>query len=105
MILRPAEAAGRLEDMRAQYETAAHYPTAYYGQLARARLGLSKIALRPSPPQSADGANSDLLHAAGILYAIGEFDLALSFVGDLAETSSDVATRIGNCWVYFCASL
>jgi soluble lytic murein transglycosylase len=92
---RAAEAAGRLEDMRAQYETAAHYPTAYYGQLARARLGLSKIALRPSAPQSADGANSDLLHAAGILYAIGDFDLALSFVGDLAETSGDVATLSG----------
>ena len=27
-----------------------------------------------------------------ILYTIGAFDLALSFVSDLAETSSDVAT-------------
>ena len=89
---RAAEAAGRLEDMHAQYATAARYPTAYYGQLARARLGLSEIALRPAPPQSVDGAQSDLLHAADILYAIGEFDLALSFVSDLAETSSDVAT-------------
>ena len=53
---RAAEAAGRLEEMRAQYETAARYPTAYYGQLARARLGLSEIALRPAPPQSVDGA-------------------------------------------------
>ena len=92
---RAAEAAGRLEDMRAQYETAAHYPTAYYGQLARARLGLSELALRPSPPQSLGGAQNDLLHAADILYAIGEFDLALSFVSDLAETSSDVATLSG----------
>jgi soluble lytic murein transglycosylase len=92
---RAAEAAGQLQDMRAQYETAARYPTAYYGQLARARLGLSDIALRPSPPQSIDGAKRDLLHAADILYAIGEFDLALSFVSDLAETSSDVATLSG----------
>ena len=88
---RAAEAAGRLEDMHAQYATAARYPTAYYGQLARARLGLSEIALRPAPPQSVDGAQNDLLHAADILYTIGEFDLALSFVTDLAETSSDVA--------------
>jgi soluble lytic murein transglycosylase len=92
---RAAEAAGRLEDMHAQYATAARYPTAYYGQLARARLGLSEIAARPAPPQSVDGAQSDLLHAADILYAIGEFDLALSFVSDLAETSSDVATPHG----------
>jgi len=92
---RAAEAAGRLEDMHAQYATAARYPTAYYGQLARARLGLSEIAARPAPPQSVDGAQSDLLHAADILYSIGEFDLALSFVSDLAETSSDVATLHG----------
>ena len=92
---RAAEAAGRLGDMHAQYATAARYPTAYYGQLARARLGLSEIAARPAPPQSVDGAQSDLLHAADILYAIGEFDLALSFVSDLAETSSDVATLHG----------
>jgi len=92
---RAAEAAGQLQDMRAQYETAARYPTAYYGQLARARLGLRDIALRPSPPQSIDGAKRDLLHGADILYAIGEFDLALSFVSDLAETSSDVATLSG----------
>jgi soluble lytic murein transglycosylase len=92
---RAAEAAGQLEEMHAQYETAAHYPTAYYGQLARARLGLGEIALRPPPQQSVDGAQSDLLHAADILYAIGEFDLVLSFVSDLAETSSDVATLNG----------
>ncbi|MFZ0259062.1 MAG: transglycosylase SLT domain-containing protein [Pseudolabrys sp.] len=92
---RAAEAAGRLEDMRAQYATAARYPTAYYGQLARARLGLSEIALRPAPPQSVDGARHDLLQATSVLYAIGEFDLALSFVSDLAETSSDVGTLSG----------
>ena len=68
------------------------FPTAYYGQLARARLGLSEIALRPAPPQPVGGARHDLLQATGILYVIGEFDLALSFVSDLAETSSDVVT-------------
>ena len=33
-----------------------------------------------------------MLHAADILYAIGEFDLVLSFVSDFAETSADIAT-------------
>ena len=73
---RAAEAAGQLEEMRAQYEAAARYPTAYYGQLARARLGLGEIALRP-PPRSVDADASELLHAADILYAIGERDLVI----------------------------
>ena len=60
--------------MRAQYEVAARYPTAYYGQLARARLGIDEIALRP-PPQSVNVDASEALHAADILYAIGERDL------------------------------
>ena len=38
------------------------------------------------------GVSRDLLHAAEILYAIGEFDLVLSFVTDIAEASSDIAT-------------
>lgn len=92
---RAAEAAGQLEKMHAQYEAAARYSTAYYGQLARARLGLGEIALRPQPEPSVDGVQTDLLHAADILYAIGEFDLALSFVSDFAETSSDVVTLNG----------
>ena len=89
---RAAEAAGQLELMRAQYETAALYPTAYYGQLARARLGLGEVALHPLPQQPLEGVNDELLHAAEILYSIGEFDLVLSFVSDLGEASSDVAT-------------
>ena len=88
---RTAEAANQSDEMRVQYQTAAAYPTAYYGQLARARLGHSQIA-RLSPPQPADGTRSDVVRAADILYAIGEFDLVLSFVGDFAETSTDVAT-------------
>src|SRR5215470_11786845 len=87
---RAAEAANQSDEMRAQYQAAAAYPTAYYGQLARARLGHSQIA-RLSPPPAV-GTRSDVVRAADILYAIGEFDMVLSFVGDFAETSTDVAT-------------
>ena len=86
---RAAEALGQIDDMRAQYQAAAAYPTAYYGQLARARLGVSQIAVF-SPPQLADGNRNDLLRAADILYSIGEFELVLSFVTDFAETSTDI---------------
>jgi soluble lytic murein transglycosylase len=90
---RAFEATGQFDEMKAQYETAARYPTAYYGQLARARIGMSEIALRPSPSQqpTMDGSSSDLLRAAEILYAMDELDLVLIFVSDLAESSSDVA--------------
>ena len=91
---RAAEAAGERGEMRAQYEVAARYPTAYYGQLARARLGIDEIALRP-PPQSVNVDASEALHAADILYAIGERDLVLHFVSDLAEESSDSALIAG----------
>ena len=88
---RAFEAAGQFDEMKAQYETAAHYPTAYYGQLARARLGLGEIALPPTPAK-VEGANNDLLRATEMLYAMGELDLVLTFINDLAETSTDVAT-------------
>ena len=73
---RAAEAAGEFEEMRAQYEAAARYPTAYYGQLARARLGLEEIASYRSPPEPGPIAR-ELLRAADILYSIGERDLAV----------------------------
>ena len=89
---RAAEATGQFEEMRAQYEAAARYPTAYYGQLARARLGFGEIALRDPPPEPVHGITRELVNAADILYAIGERDLVASFVTDLAEESSDAAT-------------
>jgi soluble lytic murein transglycosylase-like protein len=87
---RAAEAAGEFEEMRAQYEAAARYPTAYYGQLARARLGLEQVASSRSPPEPGPGIARELQRAADILYSIGERDLAVSFMTDVAEESSDV---------------
>jgi soluble lytic murein transglycosylase len=90
---RGAEAIGAKDEMRASYEAAARYPTAYYGQLARAKLGLDKIELRlplqPDPvnlPQALD----ELVRAADMLYTLGEGDVVLYFVTDLAEQSADV---------------
>lgn len=91
---RAAEALGDNDAMRAAYEAAARYPTAYYGQLAHARLGRDKIELRPpSPALAAVGASTtdERVRAADMLYEIGERDVVLYFVTDLGEQSSDVA--------------
>jgi soluble lytic murein transglycosylase len=94
---RVAEATGEKDAMRASYEVAARYPTAYYGQLARARLGLDRIELRaPVPANPADdGALADeRVRAADMLYALGERDVVLYFVADLAEQSTDLAVLV-----------
>ena len=87
---RAQEAAGRTEDMRANFEAAARHSTAYYGQLARARLGLSELELQ-TPPEHPSAASVELLRAAELLYAIGERDLVLSFLTGVAEQSDDAA--------------
>jgi soluble lytic murein transglycosylase len=92
---RAAEASGQIEEMHAQYEAAARYPTAYYGQLARARLGRDQVVSLPSPPEPADGDANERLHAVDILYQIGGGDLARLFVSDLVEESSDPAMIAG----------
>jgi soluble lytic murein transglycosylase len=91
---RAAEAIGENDQMRASYEAAARYPTAYYGQLARAKLGLDKIELRlplQPDPVNVPPALDELVRAADMLYTLGERDVVLYFATDLAEQSVDVA--------------
>jgi len=91
---RAAEAAGNDEEMRAEYEAAARHGTAYYGQLARARLGLEQVELRAATPPDQD--NTALLadervQAVDMLYKLGERDVIRSFAYDLADQSDDAA--------------
>jgi peptidoglycan lytic transglycosylase len=87
---RAAEALGKSKDARVHYESAAGYSTAYYGQLARARLGLKDIVIRP-PPDPAQ-AQIDVVRAIEIIYAIGERDLFTSGLAELGERSTELAT-------------
>src|SRR5664279_619364 len=94
---RAAEALGNNEAMRTDFEAAARHPTAYYGQLARARLGLDGIELRPPPAAGlidVSEPRDERVRAADMLYAIGKRDLVLPFVNDFAEESADVATLV-----------
>jgi soluble lytic murein transglycosylase len=92
---RAAEALGDKESMRTQYVAAARHTTAYYGQLARARLGRDDVELR-MPPQPDPAGQSriadEVVRAAEMLYTIDEREMVVSFVADLAEQSTDVPT-------------
>jgi soluble lytic murein transglycosylase len=91
---RAAEAARHHDEARAHYEAAARFPTAYYGQIARAKLGLSEIALRQVPePSSAQRAmvmNLELVRAIEILYAADARELVIPAVVDLADRLDDI---------------
>ena len=91
---RVAEATGDSAAMWTSYDAAARHTTAYYGQLARAKLGIETIELRASPrPEPAHDAalTDELVRAADMLYTLGERDTVVSFVASLAEQSGDAA--------------
>ena len=93
---RALEAAGRNAEARAHYQAAAQYPTAYYGQIARARLGLGELALRrpPEPGHRAALMNLEVVRAVQLLYAVDARDLVIPFVSDLAERAVDIGALV-----------
>ena len=88
---RAAEAAGREQDARSFYRQAAYYPTAYYGQLARAKLGLDEVTLRVPPESTAEHRVLEMSRVFEILYAIDERDLVAGIAADLGDNATDTA--------------
>jgi soluble lytic murein transglycosylase len=88
---RAAETLGRGQDARGYYEEAARYATAYYGQLARARLGIDAVTLRSLPEPSAEHRRLEIARALEILYAIDERDLAATLAAEVGDKATDVA--------------
>ena len=88
---RAEEALGHGREARTYYEAAARYPTGYYGQLARARLGIGTVTLRNPPEPSAEHYRLEVARAFEILYAINESDLVAVMAADLGDKSTDVA--------------
>ena len=86
---RAAEAAGHEQDARGYYEAAARYSTAYYGQLARGRLGLDEVALRTLPPPPAELHALEIARAFEILYAIDERDTVAVMAADIGDKAND----------------
>jgi soluble lytic murein transglycosylase len=91
---RAAEALGREQDARSFYRQAAYYPTAYYGQLARAKLGLDEVTLRMPPEPASEHRMLEISRVFDILYAIDERDLVATMAADLGENATDTAALV-----------
>ncbi len=92
---RAYEAMGQRTKANEFYETAAQYAATYYGQLARARLGLANLGLR-GPPQFTPEehkllSNLEVVRAAEILYALDERDMLASIFAEIGESGTDIA--------------
>ena len=96
---RAAEALGRDQDARSLFEAAAHYPTAYYGQLARARLGLNEVELRDLPAPAPEHRTPELVRVFEILYAINNRDLVATMAADLGDKATDVSGLVSLAYV------
>ena len=92
-IGRALEAQSRRDEARRYYEAAGQHSTVYYGQLARAKLNLPDLPLRPPPRRT--GATPDVVVAAEILYAIDAKDLANIMLADIGERSDDLNILAG----------
>ena len=88
---RAAEALGHEEDAREFYRQAAAYPTAFYGQLARARLGLDEVTLQMLPEPAPEHRVLEVSRVFEILYAVDESDLVATMAADLGENATDTA--------------
>ena len=83
---RAAEAAGRAQEARAAYTRAAEQSTSYYGQLARAKLGLPQIELNGVPAGRGRGIERlEIVRAVQLLYELDEREIAIPIFGDLGE--------------------
>jgi soluble lytic murein transglycosylase len=83
---RAAEAAGHPQEARAAYTEAAAQSTSYYGQLARAKLGLPQIELNGAPAaRSRSLERLEIVRAVQLLYELDEREIAVPIFADLGE--------------------
>jgi soluble lytic murein transglycosylase len=83
---RAAEAEGRAEAARAAYTSAAAQSTSYYGQLARAKLGLPQIELNDPPSSRTRGIERlEIVRAVQLLYQLEEGEIAIPIFADMGE--------------------
>ena len=81
---RAAEAAGHGQEARAAYTRAAEQSTSYYGQLARAKLGLPQIELNGAP-RGRGSERLEIVRAVQLLYELDEREIAIPIFADMGE--------------------
>lgn len=81
---RAAEASGRAQEARAAYGRAAEQSTSYYGQLARAKLGLPQLELN-GPPRGRGAERLEIVRAVQLLYELDEREIAVPIFADMGE--------------------
>jgi soluble lytic murein transglycosylase len=91
---RTAEAMGDHAQAKHYYQLAAHYTATYYGQLARARLGLTDLGL-VGPPAINDRQRDalkrlEVVRAVELLYQLGEHEMLASIYAEMGESGTDV---------------
>jgi soluble lytic murein transglycosylase len=83
---RAAEAAGRAQEARAAYAAAAGQSTSYYGQLARAKLGMPQLELNDPPTARSRGLERlEIVRAVQLLFDLDERDIAIPIFADMGE--------------------
>ena len=92
---RAAEAAGRSQEARSAFAAAAEQSTSYYGQLARAKLGLPQIELNGAPAARGRATERlEVVRAVQLLYELGEGDIAVPILADMGE-NGDADALVG----------
>jgi soluble lytic murein transglycosylase len=83
---RAAEAAGHAQEARSAYAAAAEQSTSYYGQLARAKLGLPQIELNGAPAARGRSIERlEVVRAVALLYELDEREIAIPILADMGE--------------------
>ena len=102
---RAAEAAGHTQEARAAYTAASAQSTSYYGQLARAKLGVPQIELNAAPAGRGRGIERlEIVRAAQLLYDLDEREIAVPIFADMGENGDpdalvglgELASRYGD---------
>ncbi|WP_253706970.1 transglycosylase SLT domain-containing protein [Bradyrhizobium sp. WD16] len=94
---RAAEAMGRGQEARAAYQSAAAHSTSYYGQLARARLGLPQLGLREAPGRGRGSDRLEVVRAVELLYALDEGEIAVPVLAEMGEKADDPEALAALC--------
>jgi soluble lytic murein transglycosylase len=83
---RAAEAMGRMQEARAAYTSAAEQSTSYYGQLARAKLGLPQLGLNAAPTGRGRGVERlEVVRAVQLLYDLDKGEVAIPMFADMGD--------------------